>query len=217
MIEMVNDIAIYYEEYGSGKPIIMLHGNGESHHIYDAVARKLASKYRVYLVDSRGHGNSSRNVRLSYDLMALDIENLIIALKIKSPIIYGFSDGGIVALLMAIRNRVELEKIIISGANLEPNGLKDELLIETRLDYEKTKNPLSALMLNEPHITLAELKKIKIPTHIIVGEDDVVKKEHSLKIYDGINDATLLELSGENHYSYVMNNDKLYRTLIKYL
>ena len=80
-----------------------------------------------------------------------------------------------------------------------------------------TKSPLARLMLEEPNIAISELKKIKIPVHILVGEHDVVKAEHTALIYDSIIDSTLELAKGESHYSYVMDNDRLYKILNKYL
>ena len=217
MIQEVNGIKIYYEVYGEGRPLIMLHGNGESHHIYDGIADRLKDSFKIYLVDSRCHGNSSRNSSISYSLMASDIEELIKALGINNPIIYGFSDGGIIALMLAINKRVGLEKIIISGANLNPNGLDDRTIMEALNDYKMTNNSLSRLMLLEPNIKPYELKEITIPVHILAGENDVVKYEHTSLIYSSITNATLEIIKNENHYSYVMDNNKLYSVLIKYL
>ena len=159
MLARVNNIAIYYEVYGSGTPLIMLHGNGESHHIYDGIVNKLKDKFKIYLVDSRCHGNSDKNLPIGYSLMASDIEELIRVLGINKPIIYGFSDGGIIALLIAISHKVELNKIIISGANLNPNGLDDRTISEALADFKMTENPLSRLMLVEPDIKPIMLKK----------------------------------------------------------
>ena len=99
----VNGVILYYEKQGSGPPLVLLHGNGEDGRIFDRTAEVLAPYYTVYTIDSRCHGRSSRDVLLSYDLMAADVLAFSKALKLEKPVICGFSDGGIVALLAAIR------------------------------------------------------------------------------------------------------------------
>ena len=89
----VNDVNIFYEEYGKGQPIILLHGNSETHEIFDKLIEQLKENYKVYAIDSRCHGKSENTNEISYDLMSDDIISFIKVLKIEKPILYGFSDG----------------------------------------------------------------------------------------------------------------------------
>ena len=98
----VNGVILYYEKQGSGPPLVLLHGNGEDGRIFDRTAEVLAPHYTVYTIDSRCHGKSSRNVPLSYDLMAADVLAFSKALKLEKPVICGFSDGGIGASLPGV-------------------------------------------------------------------------------------------------------------------
>ena len=100
---LVNNVNLYYEEYGNGKPLILLHGNQESRDIFDKLIDKLKDNYKVYAIDSRCHGKSEDPVDISYDLMCDDIIDFIKKLHIDKPILYGFSDGGIIGLLVAIK------------------------------------------------------------------------------------------------------------------
>ena len=120
----VNGVILYYEKQGSGPPLVLLHGNGEDGRIFDRTAEVLAPHYTVYTIDSRCHGKSSRDVPLSYDLMAADVLAFSKALKLEKPVICGFSDGGIVALLAAIRAPELPGALIACGANTTPAGLK---------------------------------------------------------------------------------------------
>ena len=90
----VNGVILYYEKQGSGPPLVLLHGNGEDGRIFDRTAEVLAPHYTVYTIDSRCHGQSSRDVPLSYDLMAADVLAFTKALKLEKPVICGFSDGA---------------------------------------------------------------------------------------------------------------------------
>lgn len=89
----VNGVILYYEKQGSGPPLVLLHGNGEDGRIFDRTAEVLAPHYTVYTIDSRCHGKSSRNVPLSYDLMAADVLAFSKALKLEKPVICGFRMG----------------------------------------------------------------------------------------------------------------------------
>lgn len=96
MIINVNNININYNIYGDGDPIILLHGNSEDQRIFDKLINKLKNTHKIYAIDSRCHGNSENATEISYNLMASDIIEIIKKLEIKKPILYGFSDGGII-------------------------------------------------------------------------------------------------------------------------
>ena len=112
MIINVNNVNIYYEMCGKGAPIILLHGNSENIDIFDKLVEKLKLTNTVYLIDSRCHGQSENTKKISYELMAQDVIEFIQKLNISKPILYGFSDGGIICLLIAIKEPHLLSKII---------------------------------------------------------------------------------------------------------
>lgn len=213
----VNNVDINYEIYGNGKPIILLHGNSENYKIFDKLIEKLKSQYKVYAIDSRCHGESENTEEISYELMAADTVEFIKILKIEKPILFGFSDGGIIGLLIAIKEPTLLSKLIISGANLNPNGMKKSMLIFSKMVYFLTKNKLFRMMIEEPDIKADDLKEIKIPTHILAGQKDVIKEEHTRLIADNISNSTLEIILGENHGSYIIHSDKIYHILKKYI
>ena len=124
MLHKGKDVTLYYEKTGQGRPVILLHGNGETHEIFDKLVPELSKDYTVYAIDSRGHGKSTKVKTLDYDIMAEDIAEFIRILKLEKPMLYGFSDGGILGLILAYRYPDLLSKLIISGANLHPDGLK---------------------------------------------------------------------------------------------
>lgn len=213
----VNNVNIYYEVYGKGKSIILLHGNSESHKIFTKLINSLKENYKVYAIDSRCHGKSDNPKEISYDLMSADIIEFIKELKINKPILYGFSDGGIIGLKVAIKDSNLLSKLIISGANLNPNGLKKSFINLTKIGYFLTRNKKFKMILEEPNITSAELQKINIPTIILVGEKDIVKINHTKLINENIKNSKLEIISKETHGSYITNSSKIYNILKKYL
>jgi len=213
----VNNIELYYEKYGKGKPIILIHGNQESHEIFDKLIEKLKNNYEVYAIDSRCHGNSDNPNEISYNLMCNDIIEFIKELNIEKPILYGFSDGGIIGLLVAIKEQELLSNLIISGANINPDVFTTFDLLLTKLFYIFTRSKYIKMMLNEPNIPIEDLKKITIPVHILAGEKDVVKLEHTKLIANNIPNSTLEIIKNENHSSYIVHSNKLYEIIKKYI
>lgn len=213
----VNGINIHYEEYGEGKPIVLLHGNSENLNIFDKLVEKLKLEYKVYAIDSRCHGESDDPDEISYDLMAQDVIEFIKALNLEKPILYGFSDGGIIGILVAIKEKELLSKAIVSGANVTPDALSKFFLLITKIMGFFTKNKLFKMMENEPNISLEELQSIKTPVHVLAGEKDIIKLEHTKMIAENIPNSTLEIIAGENHGSYIIHSEKLYDTLKKYL
>ena len=213
----VNNVNLYYETFGEGQPIILLHGNQETHEIFDILIDKLKDNYKVYAIDSRCHGKSENPVDISYNLMCDDIIDLIKKLHIQKPILYGFSDGGIIGILIAIKEPTLLSKLIVSGANISPDVLTfwDNLI--TKTFYFFTRSKYIKMMLNEPNIPLSDLQKIVIPVHVIAGEKDVIKYEHTKLIADNIKNSTLEIVKGEKHGSYIIHSDKIYEIIRNYV
>ena len=213
----VNGIELYYEKTGQGRPIILLHGNGESHSIFDVLIKRLSADYTVYAVDSRDHGKSSKVRLLDYGDMMEDVAGFIRETGIESPILYGFSDGGIIGLLLAIKYPKLLSKLIISGANTRPDGIKDYFIVIVKILYFFSRNRKYKLMLTQPNITDAELNNIVTPTLVLAGSRDLVKEEHTKNIAGNIPGSVLKVLDGENHSSYVIHSGKLYDLINLYL
>ena len=213
----VNNVNIYYEVYGEGKPIILLHGNSETHEIFDKLINRLKDNYKVYAIDSRCHGKSEDTIYISYNLMRDDIIGFIQKLNIEKPILYGFSDGGIIGLLIAIKEPDILSKLIVSGANLNPKGMKTVMRIFIKLVCLFSKDKLFKMMLKEPNISIEELKTIRIPTVVLAGEKDVIKLEHTKQISGNIQNSKLEIIKNENHGSYIIHLDKIYEKLKKYI
>jgi len=208
-------MTLFYEKTGSGSPLIMLHGNGEDHTIFNKAISVLNKHYTVYAVDTRGHGRSDAADELHYEDMAEDMYDFITRLSIEKPIVYGFSDGGIIALILAARHQDILSKIIVSGVNAQPNGLKTLPLLTYKISYLFSKSKRIKMMLTEPNITDDMLKKIKIPTVITAGSKDMIKQRHMQHIADCIPNSSLTVFKNELHGSYVVNSTKIAEFILK--
>lgn len=211
----VNDIELFYERTGDGPAMLLVHGNGEDHTIFDRLIPLLASRYTVYAVDSRGHGRSSAVDSFDYGGMADDMVALIGALGLERPRFYGFSDGGIIGLMIAIRHPDLLSSLIVSGANVDPSGIRWIWRLPIRIQYRLTGDPKLKLMLEQPHIPCSDLACITIPTTVTVGSRDVVSLSHTRMIARCIPSCRLLLFPGESHGSYVIHSDKLSALLLE--
>ncbi|WP_299124973.1 alpha/beta hydrolase [uncultured Tenacibaculum sp.] len=213
----VNGTKIYYEEYGKGEPLLIIHSCGTDISAMEYQIDYFKDKFRVIAVDSRGQGKSKlKTKKLTYDLMAEDLEALVNHLKLKTINILGWSDGGIIALKMGINNKVNINKIIAMGANLRPdttainfwarkqvvemhsNTIKMIKKGDTSKDWERELQ-LDKLLLNQPNISHAELAKIKAAVLIMIGDRDIIKNEHAVEIYNNIPRAQLCIMPGINH------------------
>ena len=204
----VNGIKMYYEKHGNGRPLIMVHGNSEDHTIFYDSMVLLRNHFTVYTVDSRGHGFSERVEEFHYDDMADDMIAFMDQLDLKDVIFYGFSDGGIIGLLAAMRTD-RIGMLITSGANLTPNGVGLLLTGIVKLMYLANKDGKMKMILTEPNITEEELAQIKVPTVVMAGSKDLVKRSETERIAAAIPGAKLRILQGEGHGSYIVHKSKL--------
>jgi len=202
---------IYYEEYGSGIPLLLFHGGFGSIHDFQQVIPELSKNFRVIAVDSPGHGRSEQADSLSFDLMADHYSIMIDQLQLDSVSIIGYSDGGITALLLAEKRPDKVNKIIASGVNSRMDGLTPEVLgylklinpdfIETNqkewlADY-KSKSPekdkwrkyigdMSRMYSENVLIEEQTLSNIDAKVLLVYGDRDVIKLEHAIELYQSI-------------------------------
>lgn len=204
----INGINMYYETYGSGKPLIFLHGNGGSIYSSRAKIDYFKQFFKVIAIDSRGHGKSvdTTTKMLTYTQMANDIKVLLDSLGIDSANISGQSDGGILGLLIAINYPSKISKLAAFGANLFPGkkAIVDEIenIVRDTLRVTKDFNRrrLYSLLEYQPNITEKELKTIKCPVLIISGDRDVIRLEHSIKIFYNIENSNFFVMPGATHF-----------------
>ena len=210
----VRGLKMYAEIYGEGQPLLIIHGNGGSINDFIYQIPYFSKKYKVIITDSRAQGNSADSGdSLTYEMMADDYAALLDVMKIDSVDVIGWSDGGINALLLAIRHPEKVKKLASTGANLVPDttAVPQEVLNMVLPSYrglkakasktpaEKKEFKLLRLLVEQPHIPVTDLHKISCPALIIGGDHDVIKEEHTMLIYKNIPNAYLWILPASGH------------------
>lgn len=213
----VNETRLFIDKRGAGYPLILVHGNGEDHTIFNELVNKLEAHFTCYLVDSRNHGKSLMTNQYHYQTMADDIYEMIKHLGLNKPFYLGFSDGGIVGLLLSIKYQNLLSKMVICGTNIYPIGIKKKIRDLWFNAYQKSLDPLIKMILEEPNLKWRDLHKISIPTLVVAGEYDVISLRHTQAIHKHIVNSKLHNMKEKHHEDYVVNRDDLYEILIDYL
>lgn len=214
---IIGSLTLAYVQAGDGKPVILVHGNGEDHRLFRMeIPQLVAAVYRVYAPDSRGHGQSSPVEEYHYAEMAEDIYCFIRALGLEKPAYYGHSDGGIIGLLLEIMHPGTLGLMAVSGTNLTPEGIEAPFLEDTRRWHEKEPNPLLRLMLTEPHIEPEELETIKIPVLVTAGEHDLILREETERIAAHLPKGEMIIVPGADHGSYLDGSPLMGEMLLKF-
>ena len=214
----VNGVTLHYAVIGEGKPIVLIHGNGEDHNIFRVeIDQLVAAGYRVYAPDSRGHGANEPMPEYHYADMAEDVYEFIQAMGLTKPALYGHSDGGIIGLLLEIRHPGTLGVLAISGTNLSPEGLIPSFIKEYTEINNECPDPLITLMLTEPQINPEALKSIQIPVLVTAGENDLILRSETEKIASTIPNSTMIIVENEDHGSYIVNSEIMGNLLIDFL
>ncbi|MDR1084630.1 MAG: alpha/beta hydrolase [Deltaproteobacteria bacterium] len=216
MLIKINGVELFYKKSGSGPPLLLLHGNGEDHTIFNKLGEKLGRHFTLYAIDSRGHGQSQRAEVFSYDLMAEDVYLFIQDLNLKKIHVIGFSDGAIISLLLSLKHPEVINKMALLGVNLKPADFTDKSLGYINRVYWDTRDPLFKLMLDEPNIELSLLENIAAPTYVLAGESDIIKREIFFKVAETIPNSKLKILKDHTHDSYIVNNDMLYEEFLDF-
>ena len=223
------DIRLYYTESGEGDTLILLHGNGDSHEYFAAQTEFFSEYRRVIAIDTRGHGRSPMGTEpFKLATFADDLYAFLWRHNITKTDILGFSDGGNIALLFALKYPSYVRKLILNGANLRFSGLTLKTGAEILASYIKfcalapfsrdaaKKKALYRLMVAEPKIDPAELHAITAPTLVIVGDKDMIRLSHSRLIADSIPRARLVVLPGD-HFIAQKNPEEFNRVVSEFL
>jgi len=198
-------VELYYEVYGTGEPLLLIHGNGGSSRDLAGQIAHFRKNYQVIAMDSRDQGRSADSpARVTYEKMADDQAALLDHLKVGAVNVVGWSDGGIEALLLAIRYPGKVKKLVSMAANLTPQGLHPdaigiikEMLKDPKLPARDRK--VTEMMLTEPQIKVTELRKITAPALILASDHDMISDEHTLDIFHHIPNAQLEIFSNATH------------------
>lgn len=232
----VNGVALYYATYGQGEPVILLHGGaGNADHWANQVPA-LAERFQVIVVDSRGHGRSTRDSRpLSYALMADDLLALMDALHLKQPSVVGWSDGGAVALDLALRHPERVRRLVAYGTNFDLSGAKRgggatfsayfarcaadyARLSPTPRDYRGLLEALRPMWRTQPNFTRQQLARLEVPMLVLAGDhDEIVRREHLEELVRVLPHARLALIADSSHFALFQQPRAFNQALLDFL
>ena len=207
-------VTLYYEVYGTGEPLLMVHGNGGSISDLRKQIAYFRKRYMVIAMDSRDHGRSGDSAEtLTYEKMTDDQAALLDHLKVGPVNVLGWSDGGIEALLLGIRHPARVKKLVAMAANLNPtaDAFSPEVLtlIKTMMadipatarDTPEGRRALkvTGMMLVEPNIDAKALEGITAPTLVLAADHDVIRDEHTIDIYHHVPNSQLAIFPNATH------------------
>jgi pimeloyl-ACP methyl ester carboxylesterase len=233
-----NGITIHYAIYGKGSPVIFLHGGLANTDYWGNQVSAVAAHHTVVLVDSRGHGRSTRDGRpYGYDLMADDVVALMDALKIPKADIVGWSDGGILGIDLALRHKDRVGKVFAFAANTVTSGVKAgveknptfaayieragheyETHSATPKEYAAFVDQISKMWAEQPNWTDAQLMTITTPILVVDGDhDEAIKREHTEYIAATIPNAGLLILPNVSHFAFLQDPQQFNSAVLHFL
>jgi pimeloyl-ACP methyl ester carboxylesterase len=233
----VNGIKIWYATFGNGTPVILVHGGLANSNYWGNQVRALAPHYRVIVMDSRGHGRSTRNAEpFGYDLMATDVIGLMDYLKIPKAALVGWSDGAIIGLDIAMHHPERLTKLFAFAANSDPSGVADiahspvftayiaraekeyEKLSPTPHDYKAFLAQITKMWETQPNWTAADLHKITVPTWIVDADhDEAIKRQNTEFMAANIPGAGLLLQPEVSHFSFLQDPTQFNSDVLHFL
>jgi Predicted hydrolases or acyltransferases (alpha/beta hydrolase superfamily) len=207
----MNPIEHHYIEKGAGKPLILLHGNGEDSSYFVHQMEPFAGHFRVIAPDTRGHGQTPRgDAPFTIRQFAEDLLVFMDRLALDRADILGFSDGGNIAMVFAMEHPERVGRLILDGANLDASGVKRSIQIPIEIGYRfarlfAARNPgarknaeMLGLMVNDPDVKPEELSRIQAPTLVIAGDNDMIKDAHTRLIAAHIPGAELEIIHGDH-------------------
>lgn len=226
----VNGIELYYETYGQGDALLLLHGNAQSIDFLCLQIPFFAQHYQVIAVDTRGHGKSATgDIPFSFELLAADMDALLQYLNIDNAYVVGWSDGGNTGLTMAMQYPHRVKKLVTMGSNI----FMDETVVDAALiaaaqqmaqsladdptpDNQRMANMVN-LTLHHPQHRFEDLQQITCPVLVMAGETDVIKSGHTKQIAANIPKGQLLIAPGETHHYPVRNPAAFNQTVLEFL
>jgi pimeloyl-ACP methyl ester carboxylesterase len=233
----LNDVKIWYAEYGRGEPVILLHGGLANANYWGNQVPELAKSYRVIVMDSRGHGRSTRDNRpFGYGLMASDVIALMDYLEVSKAAIVGWSDGAILGLDIAIHHPERITKLFAFAANSDPSAVKDvtqspvfnKFIARAKAEYEQLSSTpdayksfldqITGMWAAEPNFTAEQLRAISVPVLIADGDhDEAIKRENAEFMAKEIPNAGFLLQPGVSHFAFLQDPEKFNCDLLHFL
>ena len=223
------DIRHYYIEKGQGDPFILLHGNGEDCNYFKGQTEVFCERYHVYAVDTRGHGQTPRGDKpFTIRQFADDLLYFMDEHHIEKAHLLGFSDGGNIAMIFAMKYPGRVDRLILNGANLDPGGVKQSVQIPIEIGYRIAKRfdeksdsarrnaEMLGLMVNDPDIKPEELKAIQAKTLVIAGTKDMILESHTRSIAEHIGNSRLVFIKGD-HFIANKNPEEFNRAILDFL
>ncbi len=229
---------IWYASYGSGSPIILLHGGlGHSGNWGYQVPTLVRAGYRAVLIDSRGHGRSTRDQQpFSYELMASDVLAVMDLLRLERPAVVGWSDGACVALILGRNAPARIAGVFFFGCNMDPSGTKGveftpilgrcmsrhakdyALLSATPDQFDAFREAVSLMMSSQPNYSADDLAGVRVPVTVVQSEhDEFIKREHAEYRAQSIPGAELTILPGVSHFAPLQRPEQFNRVLLAFL
>ncbi|HSM97203.1 MAG TPA: alpha/beta hydrolase [Rhizomicrobium sp.] len=234
----VNGIKLWYAEFGSGEPVLFVHGGlANSEYWGNQVRALVAAHYRVIVMDSRGHGRSSRNAEpFGYDLMASDVVALLDYLKIRKVALIGWSDGAIIGLDIAMHHPERLSKLFAFAANIDPSGVTDSSnskvvadyiaragreyarLSPTPKEYQGFLAQITRMWNSQPHWTREDFAKIRTHTWIVDADhDEMINHDQPRTMADWTPGAGLLIEPEVSHFAFIQNPEQFNADILRFL
>ena len=233
----VNGIKIWYASFGRGEPVLLIHGGLANSNYWGHQVRALLKHYRVVVMDSRGHGRSSRNEQpYGYDLMASDVLALMDHLGINKAAIVGWSDGAIIGLDIAMHHPERVSRLFAFAANSDPSGVADiaksdvfnayierageeyKRLSPTPTEYKSFVEQITKMWETQPNWTEADLAAIKVPIWIVDADhDEAIKRENTEFMAAHIPGAGLLIQPNVSHFSFMQDPEQFTNDVLHFL
>jgi pimeloyl-ACP methyl ester carboxylesterase len=234
----INGICVHYAIYGHGSPVIFLHGGLANADYWGNQVPAVAAHHTVILMDSRGHGRSTRDARpYGYDLMADDVVALMDYLKFAKVDVVGWSDGGILGIDLAMRHKERVGKVLAFAANTATSGVKEgveknptfaayieragheyEKQSATPREYDAFVNQISRMWAEQPNWSEGQLKAIDTPVLVVDGDhDEAIKREHTETIAATVPHAGLLILPNASHFAFLQDPKQFNFAILHFL
>lgn len=230
---------IWYATYGSGAPVILLHGGlGHSGNWGYQVPALVANGYQAVVIDSRGHGRSTRDDRpFAYELMASDVAAVMDALQIEKASLVGWSDGAVIAMLFADNAPARVAGVFFFACNMDPSGAKAEIdftptlqrcFNRHRQDYQQLSatpeqfdvfvDAVGLMQRTQPNYAASDLARIRVPVAIVQSEaDEFIKRDHAEYLAQNLPNAELIVLPGVTHFAPLQRPEQFNRTILAFL